>query len=130
MESEKKLQNASNNENINNDKIKEQLIQKSKTLEINKNKGKINNNFFDKSNEIILQKRKNLIERQKKIHKVKTFMNNGWKFKEEDMNQEKYKINFNHNNNHINIIKEINSLSNKRTFFINNISKISKFKDT
>ena len=130
LESEKKLQNASNNENINNDKIKEQLIQKSKTLEINKNKGKINNNFFDKNNEIILQKRKNLIERQKKIHKVKTFMNNGWEFREENMNQEKYKINFNHNNNHINIIKEINSLSNKRTFFINNISKISKFKDT
>ena len=57
-------------------------------------------------------------------------MNNGWEFREENMNQEKYKINFNHNNNHINIIKEINSLSNKRTFFINNISKISKFKDT
>ena len=104
------------------------VIQKSKKQETNKNKGKINNNFFDKSNEIILQKRKNLIERQKKIHKVKTFMNNGWEFREENMNQEKYKINFNHNNNHINIIKEINSLSNKRTFFINNISKISKFK--
>ena len=87
LESEKKLQNASNNEIVNNDKIKEQLIQKSKTLEINKNKGKINNNFFDKSNEIILQKRKNLIERQKKIRKVKTFMNNGWEFKEEDMNK-------------------------------------------
>ena len=130
LEAEKKMEIISNHNNINNNKIGDQLILKSKTKEIDKNfekKEKINNNIIDKRNEIIIQQRKALIERQQRIHKVKTFIRKGWEFNEEYINQKKYKMNFIHNNNHINIIKDINSLRNKRTIFINNISK---FKDT
>ena len=130
LEAEKKMEVISNHNNINNNKIGDQLILKSKTKEIDKNFGKkekINNNIIDKRNEIIIQQRKALIERQQRIHKVKTFISKGWEFNEEYINQKKYKMNFIHNNNHINIIKDINSLRNKRTIFINNISK---FKDT
>ena len=120
----------SNHNNLNNNKIGDQLILKSKTKEIDKNfekKEKIINNIIDKRNEIIIQQRKALAERQQRIHKVKTFINKGWEFNEEYINQKEYKMNFIHNNNHINIIKDINSLRNKRTIFINNISKL---KDT
>ena len=129
LEAEKKMEVISNHNYINN-KIGDQLILKSKTKEIDKNfekKEKINNNIIDKRNEIIIQQRKALIERQQRIHKVKTFISKGWEFNEEYINQKEYKMNFIHNNNHINIIKDINSLRNKRTIFINNISK---FKDT
>ena len=130
LEAEKKMEIISNHNSINNNKIGDQLILKSKTKEIDKNfekKEKINNNIIDKRNEIIIQQRKALAERQQRIHKVKTFISKGWEFNEEYINQKKYKMNFIHNNNHINIIKDINSLRNKRTIFINNISK---FKDT
>ena len=129
LEAEKKMEVISNLNNINNNKIGDQLILKSKTKEIDKNfekKEKINNNIIDKRNEIIIQQRKALIERQQRIHKVKTFIGKGWEFNEEYINQKEYKMNLIHNN-HINIIKDINSLRNKRTIFINNISK---FKDT
>ena len=130
LEAEKNMEVISNHNNINNNKIGDQLILKSKTKEIDKNfekKEKINNNIIDKRNEIIIQQRKALAERQQRIHKVKTFISKGWEFNEEYINQKEYKMNFIHNNNHINIIKDINSLRNKRTIFINNISKL---KDT
>ena len=79
-----------------------------------------------KREEIIIQKRKILIERQQKIQKLKTFMNCKWEFKEDNINYEKYKINY---ISHNNIIKDINSLTNKRYIFINNISKISNKKN-
>ena len=134
LEEEKKqeilIQNNDTN-NINNE-INEQLIQKSKTLEASKtniinegNKQQINRDIISKREEIIVQKRKILIERQQKIQKVKTFMNCGWELKDESINYEKYKSNFIHQKNHNSIINDINSLTNKRSIFINNISKIS-----
>ena len=51
-------------------------------------------------------------------------MKSGWEFKEEKINTNL--LNYqNQKNLHKNIINEINSLRNKRKFFINNISKIS-----
>ena len=134
LEEEKKqeilIQNNDTN-NINNE-IKEEIIQKSKTFEANKiniinegNKQQINRDIISKREEIIVQKRKILIERQQKIQKVKTFMNCGWELKDESINYEKYKSNFIHQKNHNSIINDINSLTNKRSIFINNISKIS-----
>ena len=134
LEEEKKqeilIQNNDTN-NINNE-IKEEIIQKSKTLEASKiniinigNKQQINRDITSKREEIIVQKRKILIERQQKIQKVKTFMNCGWELKDESIISEKYKFNFIHQKNHNSIINDINSLTNKRSIFINNISKIS-----
>ena len=136
LEEEKKqkmlILNNDNKNNINNE-IKRELIQKSKTLEASKgniinigNKQEINNDTMRKREEIIIQKRKILIERQQKIQKVKTFMNCKWEFKEDNINYEKYKFNYIPHNN---IIKDINSLTNKRSIFINNISKISNKKN-
>jgi len=134
LEKEKKqeilIQNNDTN-NINNE-IKEEIIQKSKTFEASKiniinegNKQQINRDIISKREEIIVQKRKILIERQQKIQKVKTFMNCGWELKDESINYEKYKSNFIQQKNHNSIINDINSLTNKRSIFINNISKIS-----
>ena len=135
VEEEKKQQIQKKNDNFNNE-IKDKLIQKNKTFETNKNHiqnivnlNKINKNTTNKHKEIFLQKQENLMERKQKISKVKTFMNNGWEFKEESINEDKYKFNFNHQYCHYNIIKEINSLTIKRSIFISNISKISNMKD-
>ena len=135
LEEDKKQQMLiQNNEtnNINNE-IKMELIQKSKTLEASKsniinigNKQEINNDIMRKREEIIIQNRKILIERQQKIQKVKTFMSCKWEFKEDDISYGKYKFNY---ISHNNIIKDINSLTNKRYIFINNISKISNKKN-
>ena len=95
LEAEKKMEIISNHNNINNNKIGDQLILKSKTKEIDKNfekSEKINNNIIDKRNEIIIQQRKALIERQQRIHKVKTFISKGWEFNEEYINQKLLKF--------------------------------------
>ena len=135
LEKEKKQEILIHNNDTNNinNEIKEEIIQKSKTLEASKiniinveNKQQINNrDIISKREEIIAQKRKILIERQQKIQKVKTFMNCGWELKDESINYEKYKSNFIQQKNHNSIINDINSLINKRSVFINNISKIS-----
>ena len=134
LEEEKKQEILIQNNDINNinNEIKEEIIQKSKTFEASKiniinegNKQQINRDIISKREEIIAQKRKILIERQQKIQKVKTFMNCGWELKDESINYEKYKSNFIHQKNHNSIINDINSLTNKRSIFINNISKIS-----
>ena len=135
LEEDKKQQMLIQNNDTNNinNEIKMELIQKSKTLEASKsniinigNKQEINNDIMRKREEIIIQKRKILIERQQKIQKVKTFMNCKWEFKEDDISYGKYKFNY---ISHNNIIKDINSLTNKRSIFINNISKISNKKN-
>ena len=135
LEEDKKQEILIQNNDTNdiNNEIKMELIQKSKTLEASKsniinigNKQEINNDIMRKREEIIIQKRKILIERQQKIQKVKTFMNCKWEFKEDDISYGKYKFNY---ISHNNIIKDINSLTNKRSIFINNISKISNKKN-
>jgi hypothetical protein len=135
LEEDKKQQMLIQNNDTNNinNEIKIELIQKSKTLEASKsniinigNKQEINNDIMRKREEIIIQKRKILIERQQKIQKVKTFMNCKWEFKEDDISYGKYKFNY---ISHNNIIKDINSLTNKRSIFFNNISKISNKKN-
>ena len=121
--------------NVNNE-IKEQLFQKNKNIEDNqsniKNYNKmecINNNIINiKKKDILAQKRKITIERQQKFKKVNIFLNNRWDLKDEYINLDKYNFNFKQINNQNNIINDINSLSNKRASFINNISKISNLK--
>ena len=133
LEEEKKQKIKVNNAN---NEIKEQLFQKNKNIEDNqsniKNYNKmecINNNIINiKKKDILAQKRKITIERQQKFKKVNIFLNNRWDLKEEYINLDKYNFNFKQINNQNNIINDINSLSNKRASFINNISKISNLK--
>ena len=116
-----KLDNSEKNE------IEKQITPKNNEIENNKNIT-INTckklEIIKRTKEIFEIDKKLIIKRQQEINKVKTFMKSGWEFKEEKINTNL--LNYqNQKNLHKNIINEINSLRNKRKFFINNISKIS-----
>ena len=116
-----KLDNSEKNE------IEKQITPKNNEIE-NKKNITINTckklEIIKRAKEIFEIDKKLIIKRQQEINKVKTFMKSGWEFKEEKINTNL--LNYqNQKNLHKNIINEINSLKNKRKFFINNISKIS-----
>ena len=116
-----KLDNSEKNE------IEKQITPKNNEIENNKNIT-INTckklEIIKRTKEIFEIDKKLIIKRQQEINKVKAFMKSGWEFKEEKINTNL--LNYqNQKNLHKNIINEINSLRNKRKFFINNISKIS-----
>ena len=138
LEEMKKQESIIENNNI-NDQSNEQIIQKNKTIEIDRNKiahsinEQNNNNTFqgniiNKRTISFIQKQKAINERQQKLHKMKTFLNARWEIKEENIH-EKYKFISTSKNKLNNVIKDINSLSNKKKNFINNISKISNTKN-
>lgn len=138
LEEMKKQESIIENNNINN-QSNEQIIQKNKTIEIDRNKiehsinEQNNNNTFqgniiNKRTISFIQKQKAINERQQKLHKMKTFLNARWEIKEENIH-EKYKFISTSKNKLNNVIKDINSLSNKKKNFINNISKISNTKN-
>ena len=120
LEEEKKQEIIIQNNTINN-QIENKIIRKSKTVENDKKnviKLNIEKEINNKTNEQL-----------QNIQRFKFFLNKKWEPKEELMNQEKYKFNFtNHNHQNI-IINDIKALSNKRSIFFNNISKISNMKN-
>ena len=116
-----KLDNSEKNENEKQITPKNNEIENNKNITINTCK-KLE--IIKRTKEIFEIDKKLIIKRQQEINKVKTFMKSGWEFKEEKINTNL--LNYqNQKNLHKNIINEINSLRNKRKFFINNISKIS-----
>ena len=80
--------------------------------------------IINKSKDIFEKEKQIFFEKRQAIHKVKTFMNSGWEFKEEFFNTKIINIK-NHKKHQKKIVNEINSLCNKRKLFISNISKIS-----
>ena len=116
-----KLDNSEKNEIEKQITPKNNEIENNKIITINTCK-KLE--IIKRTKEIFEIDKKLIIKRQQEINKVKAFMKSGWEFKEEKINTNL--LNYqNQKNLHKNIINEINSLRNKRKFFINNISKIS-----
>ena len=126
-----KLKEEENNQikedNLDKNKFDKQIIQKNNEIESEKNR----TIDIHKKQEIVARTKEKFeidkqifIKKQQEINKVKTFMKSGWEFKEEKINTNS--VNYQNNKNlHKNIINEINSLCNKRKFFISNIYKIS-----
>ena len=126
-----KLKEEENNQikedNLDKNEFDKQIIQKNNEIESEKNR----TIDIHKKQEIVARTKEKFeidkqlfIKKQQEINKVKTFMKSGWEFKEEKINTNS--VNYQNNKNlHKNIINEINSLCNKRKFFISNIYKIS-----
>ena len=118
-------------ENLENKEIEKQIIPKNIEIENNQNKTIDTNRkqeIIERTKEVFEIDKKSIFKKQQNINKVKTFMKSGWEFKEEKINTSF--VNYqNHKSLHKNIINEINSLCNKRKFFISNISKISNIND-
>ena len=128
-EEEEEKKNKQKEINLENKKIEEKIIQENNTID-NNNSQTINFNikqeFIKKSEEISKKNQEIISLRQQNIHKIKTFINSRWETKEEHLNFKNFMQQYQNRKNHQkNIVNEINSLCNKRKFFISNISKIS-----
>ena len=114
-------------DNLEKNDIEPQIIPQNNKIEIYQNKtidSAKEQEIINKSKDIFEKEKKIFFENRQAIHKVKTFMNSGWEFKEEFFNTKIINIK-NHKKHQKKIINEINSLCNKRKLFISNISKIS-----
>jgi len=114
-------------DNLENNEIEPQIIPQNNKIENYQNKtidSTKEQEIINKSKDIFEKEKKIYFEKSQAIHRVKTFMNSGWEFKEEFFNTKIINIK-NHKKQQKNIINEINSLCNKRKLFISNISKIS-----
>ena len=125
LEEEEKMQIKQ--DNLEKNDIEPQIIPQNNKIEIYQNKtidSAKEQEIINKSKDIFEKEKKIYFEKSQAIHRVKTFMNSGWEFKEEFFNTKIINIK-NHKKHQKKIINEINSLCNKRKLFISNISKIS-----
>ena len=114
-------------DNLEKNDIEPQIIPQNNKIEIYQNKtidSAKEQEIINKSKDIFEKEKQIFFEKRQAIHKVKTFMNSGWEFKEEFFNTKIINIK-NHKKHQKKIVNEINSLCNKRKLFISNISKIS-----
>ena len=114
-------------DNLEKNDIEPQIVPQNNKIENYQNKtidSAKEQEIINKSKDIFEKEKKIFFENRQAIHKVKTFMNSGWEFKEEFFNTKIINIK-NHKKHQKKIVNEINSLCNKRKLFINNISKIS-----
>ena len=113
--------------NLKKNDIEPQIIPQNNKIENYQNKtidSAKEQEIINKSKDIFEKEKQIFFEKRQAIHKVKTFMNSGWEFKEEFFNTKIINIK-NHKKHQKKIVNEINSLCNKRKLFISNISKIS-----
>ena len=125
LEEEEKMQIKQ--DNLEKNDIEPQIVPQNNKIENYQNKtidSAKEQEIINKSKDIFEKEKKIFLEKRQAIHKVRTFMNSGWEFKEEFFNTKIINIK-NHKKHQKKIVNEINSLCNKRKLFISNISKIS-----
>ena len=123
LEEEEKMQIKQ--DNLEKNDIEPQIIPQNNKIENYQNKtidSAKEQEIINKSKDIFEKEKQIFFEKRQAIHKVKTFMNSGWEFKEEFFNTKIINIK-NHKKHQKKIVNEINSLCNKsiKSFKKNNI---------